>query len=1146
VPRSRLAAILEGVLTFEDLHVAAILREKKHVSPADLARHCAALDGTPDSPGLAARLLEANLIDSEKARKVVATARRRVGLEADMVYIELAGTLCSLDNDALSRLLTETTVGGRIGSKLLEQGILTADQDAEVIATARAKIQEREKELLERERSRGFVEEERTAGSRSSGSQHFRKKTPALGLGMIAAEIEEQILAEPTVKVSSPKKVNPDSSGAIKAQEEAILAEPTLTLRKDELSEDDDSNETVKHRGVFPVPEKAAPAPERGTGEGSAVEAVSSDGESGDDLRNYKQTHEHAAVFPLPNQSSEDTIRKTGDKKPNGDDAPLEPSVASVALAEDPPPPPRAGGKSSRRSPETPASSLPRKTGKSKSPASLEGKTLRVLSGYEIEKEIGKGAMGVVYLAREAQLRRQVALKVLPPSDDDEALKRFGREARAIAALDHPGIVPIYQFGEADGHAFIAMKLIEGKPLREIAKNALPAKRAAALMEQVARAMAYAHGQGVIHRDLKPANILVEPGDKPWVVDFGIAKLDTEATLTQAGDIMGTPAYMSPEQALQLQVNHLTDVYSLGAVLYAITTGRSPFPGQNALEVLPLVAAEEPPQPHTLRKDIPPDLETIILVAMSKEPDRRYASAGELAEDLRRYQAGEPIQGKRPGAIYKLRRWAKRHRLAALALVLVVAAAGTAYALTSKSAVAKQQEQQEREKEERANLRKAKLVEFEANLGTARKSVDRADVVMEMVNKARELLAAADQVESGNAAVAEARGRLDAFAHEEGEKHRKAARELFMKASVDKARAELRVAADLEPQNPDNAALEKLFQKPAIELRWKTPGTQLAWARLDKELHVASDWQAPSETLADHATLAVAETQFVRLRALAPGRFDAVFDIELKPGTVVEVPALPKQSDETKDMVFIAPGAYVLGGRAMNPTRAQPGEVRLDGFLIEKTAVTRSAYLAFVRAGGYENEGLWSQYGLSWLKGRKKAGGWTAGPHECDLTVTARNGEPVVGVSFYEAEAYAKWKGRQLPNQDQLEAAARGQVGATYPWGNRFPRQGSGELFVVFGLETPKACGANVIDTTPQGCTDLAGNVREWTHEEKKSYANQASGQTRMLVKGASFGDSEKDALQLAKGASTTDRDPEDRKGDLGFRCIRLVKPEDY
>ncbi len=240
-------------------------------------------------------------------------------------------------------------------------------------------------------------------------------------------------------------------------------------------------------------------------------------------------------------------------------------------------------------------------------------------------------------------------------------------------------------------------------------------------------------------------------------------------------------------------------------------------------------------------------------------------------------------------------------------------------------------------------------------------------------------------------------------------------------------------------------------------------------------------------------------------------------------------------------MVFIAPGSYVLGGRALNPVRVQPEQVPIAAFLIEKSAVTRAAYLAFVKAGGYDKEELWSQRGLIWLNQRKKAGP-IRGPKDCNLDETARAGEPVVGVSFHEAEAYARWRGRQLPSQDQLEAASRGAVGATYPWGNRY----AAREFFVGGRETPRVCGANVIDTTPQGCTDLAGNVREWTCQQKTGFVQQQAGTTRMLVKGAAFADNEKDALQLAKGASLTDRDPEDRAPDVGFRCIRLVKPEDY
>jgi serine/threonine-protein kinase len=257
--------------------------------------------------------------------------------------------------------------------------------------------------------------------------------------------------------------------------------------------------------------------------------------------------------------------------------------------------------------------------------------------------------MGVVYLAKEKALNRFVALKVLPQAGgDSEAVGRFLREGRAIAALDHPAIVPIYAYGEVERTYFIAMKPIEGRPLNTLEPKPLAIGRAVGIVEQIARALQHAHERGVIHRDVKPSNILVGADDRAWLVDFGIAKLAQEPSITREGEVVGTPPYMSPEQTKFVPLTGQTDVYSLGAALYAVVTGQMPFDGPNAIAVLTLVATKEPAPPSTLRADLPYDLEVIILGAMAKETEKRYENAGMFADDLERFTAGEPILGPRP------------------------------------------------------------------------------------------------------------------------------------------------------------------------------------------------------------------------------------------------------------------------------------------------------------------------------------------------------------------------------------------------------------------------------------------------------------------------------------------------------------------
>jgi tetratricopeptide (TPR) repeat protein len=310
--------------------------------------------------------------------------------------------------------------------------------------------------------------------------------------------------------------------------------------------------------------------------------------------------------------------------------------------------------------------------------------------GYEVLGELGRGGMGVVYRARQVGLNRLVALKMVRAGEHagPEDLARFRAEAEAVAALQHPHVVQIFEVGRHAGLPFFALEYLEGGSLQDRLRGApLPPREAARLVQTLAGAVQAAHERGLIHRDLKPANVLLAADGTPKVTDFGLAKrVEGGAGLTQSGAVVGTPSYMAPEQAAGKgkAVGPAADVYALGAVLYECLTGRPPFKAATPMETVLQVLGEEPVPPRRLQPQVPPDLETVCLTCLGKEPARRYAGARALADDLRRFLNGEPIQARPVGAWERGVKWARRRpAVTALLAALVVVLAGGFLGLTA-------------------------------------------------------------------------------------------------------------------------------------------------------------------------------------------------------------------------------------------------------------------------------------------------------------------------------------------------------------------------------------------------------------------------------------------------------------------------------
>src|SRR5947199_62663 len=300
---------------------------------------------------------------------------------------------------------------------------------------------------------------------------------------------------------------------------------------------------------------------------------------------------------------------------------------------------------------------------------------LKDFGDYELLEEIGRGGQGVVYRARQKSLNRIVALQVIGLAHwaTEAHVKRFRMEAEAAAGLNHPCIVPIYEVGERDGACYFSMGLVDGGQLDAVAKREpISVRHAAELIAKLARTVSYAHEHGILHRDIKPGNILLDVKGEPHLTDFGLARLaETESTVTRTMEVLGTPSYMAPEQAVgnNARVAGATDIYGLGAVLYQLLTGHPPFAGGTTYETVRLVLDTELRQPRLWNPKTDRDLATICLKCLEKDPQRRYSSALALADDLERWLRHEPIRARRTGMFGRGRKWVRRNPTIALLIL---------------------------------------------------------------------------------------------------------------------------------------------------------------------------------------------------------------------------------------------------------------------------------------------------------------------------------------------------------------------------------------------------------------------------------------------------------------------------------------------
>ena len=300
-------------------------------------------------------------------------------------------------------------------------------------------------------------------------------------------------------------------------------------------------------------------------------------------------------------------------------------------------------------------------------PSSSAGVSRDLITGYEIEGELGRGGMGIVYKARQVGLNRLVAIKMILGGQhaSSEMLARFREEARAIAALQHPNIVQVHEVGLHEGLPYLSLEYVDGGSLdRRLSGNPFAPRDAAQLIRTLSEAIHAVHQRGIIHLDLKPANILLGADGTPKITDFGLAKsIADDRGRTATGAVLGTPSYMAPEQAggRRREIGPAADIYALGAILYELLTGQPPFRAETPLDTLLLLVTEEVAPPRELQPGVPRALEAICLKCLRKEPDQRYAAAGDLAADLRRYLDGEPVKARRMTSGERAARWLTQH-----------------------------------------------------------------------------------------------------------------------------------------------------------------------------------------------------------------------------------------------------------------------------------------------------------------------------------------------------------------------------------------------------------------------------------------------------------------------------------------------------
>ncbi len=797
----------------------------------------------------------------------------------------------------------------------------------------------------------------------------------------------------------------------------------------------------------------------------------------------------------------------------------------------------------------------------------------RQLDDFELLGEIGRGGMGVVFRAWQRSVGRMVAVKVLPPSMglSEQKVERFMREARAIGKLAHPGIAAVHAVGQDAGVHYFAMELVEGQNLAaelealrgrvrgsDTQTSSLPDSRAATYMQTIARlmrdaadALHFAHQHGIVHRDVKPANLLLASDGKLKLVDFGLARDESLGTITRTGELAGTPHYMSPEQARARRglVDHRTDIYSLGVVMFELLTLKRPFEGRSSHEIVSAILQKDPPRVRSLNQRVPRDLELICQTAMAKEARERYADAGALRDDLDRFLTHQSILAPTPSLGGLVRRFVKRHERSLLTagVALVALASGAVWM---------------RQREARARV-ESLLAEMESARGGGEALVVGAaprSLASLSLQHLVELRANINELESHASAVPGAARSRIADVKQELEQLRQRwaseGRDIVERSRAptlsDSAREALRLegiqrllsAAFVFPQDPELAALGRMdLALPRLTvLARDESGNDLGARVFLREFDVFTSCPG------DKAPLGPARDAPY---SVLPGYYRVVVEFEAggwreipvslgSQSMEVRVTAVRRASEDTlaQGMVPIPASEYTFT-RYPGLDCFQGKTVRLDAYWMDPTEVSNSQYAQFVAATGRTLPKHWTEMD-----------DWPV--------FLERYGQlPVVRISWEDATAYAAWAGKRLPTLAEWHRAATGIEGRLVPWiapagdvtlrGNvhspRLPRPVSRTEYWENYLAMAAPVESFPEARTPEGLYHMYGNVAERT--ESMALTGSPPDPRRMdrFYCGQAWNAASASKPMLDPAYEGTTFDYNDPTAHIGFRCARSAAP---